>query len=82
MTPKKKMKSGIFKKKAALCPKGKSNAKAKAKAIGKNQKATLTKAKLAKLGKLTLDEKVKTNSRRSKHCRGSSHSPQRFLDKR
>ena len=47
---------GILKKPAAKafpCPKG------KAKAKGKKQKSTLTKGDLAKLGKLSLDERVK-----------------------
>lgn len=61
MAPKKKVKPGILKNKASPCPKGKSKAKAKSKskATGKHQRATLTKGKLAQLGKLTLDEKVK-----------------------
>ena len=61
MAPKKKVKSGILKNKASPCPKGKTKArpKSKAKAAGKLQRNTLTKGNLAKMGKLTLDERVR-----------------------
>ena len=67
MAPKKKVKPGILKNKASPCPKGKSKAKAKSKskATGKHQRATLTKGKLAQLGKLTLDEKVKKTTEKA-----------------
>ena len=84
MAPKKKVKPGILKNKASPCPKGKSKAKAKSKskATGKHQRATLTKGKLAQLGKLTLDEKVKKATEEANTAEEAAIVLKRFLDKR